>query len=495
MKLITYRLLSLFKIPTFLRILNTTPKVIFWHGVDLKHDNQVDSECVNSNVFEKQIKYLKKHFNIISIDNLKRTNALTKRDVVITFDDGFKNNLHIAAPILKRHKIPFTVFISTHNVSTGNLFPASISRLIILKSNANKIQIPTLGIDKILSTNGERVSLSKQVEFKLKTIPIDQVQIAIGEIINNVSINEYQTLKKRYASLLPMNWDEVKQLSNIEGCTIGSHCVDHICCHEKQENDIIVHQLRESKKVIENKIGKSCDFIAFPNGDYTDFAKKAALKLGYSMAFTTEKNKIITKNLDFSSIPRMGAPRDIPRFKFFVNFNMNKIPGKLYRGPKNLKKKTSNILKWIILKISMFSTLNAFSERIRPWLWKITGVNIKGKVKIGYDVYYDVANSSLINIEDGVWITARSLLLCHKRISNNYSYGDDYNALPYQKTPITLKKGCCIGMGSIIMPGVTIGEGTLIGAGSVVTKDIPDWSVAVGNPAKVVKKIDKFSIS
>jgi acetyltransferase-like isoleucine patch superfamily enzyme len=494
MKTLNYSILSAFYIPSFLRVLNSSPKVIFWHGIDLIHDKQVDGECVNSDVFEKQIKYLKKHFNIIAIDELKKTDTFTKRDIVITFDDGFKNNLDIAAPILEKHKIPFTVFISTHNISTGNLFPTSISRLIILKSNANKIEILTLGIDKVVNNNGEREALSKQVESKLKTIPVDQVRKAIDELVNNLSINEYQILKNRYTSLLPMNWDEVKQLSKIEGCTIGSHCVDHICCHENQENEIIVHQLRESKNIIEKKIGKPCNFIAFPNGDYTEFSRKAALELGYSMAFTTEKNKIITKNLDFSAIPRMGAPRDLPRFKFFVNFNMNKMAGKLQRLPKNLKKKISNILKWFILKISMFCPLNAFSERIRPLLWKITGVNINGKIKIGYDVYYDVANSSLINIEEGVWITSRSLLLCHKRMSKYYSYGDDYNALPYEKKPITLKKGCCIGMGSIIMPGVTVGEGAIVGAGSVVSKDVPDWSIVVGNPAKVVKKIDKFSL-
>lgn len=43
------------------------------------------------------------------------------------------------------------------------------------------------------------------------------------------------------------------------------------------------------------------------------------------------------------------------------------------------------------------------------------------------------------------------------------------------------------------MPGVTIGKGCTIGAGSVVTKDIPDFSVAVGSPAKVIKKVDSVS--
>ena len=46
-----------------------------------------------------------------------------------------------------------------------------------------------------------------------------------------------------------------------------------------------------------------------------------------------------------------------------------------------------------------------------------------------------------------------------------------------------------IGRESIIMPGVTIGQGAIIGSGSVVTKDIPDWTIAVGSPAKVIKEL------
>ena len=50
-----------------------------------------------------------------------------------------------------------------------------------------------------------------------------------------------------------------------------------------------------------------------------------------------------------------------------------------------------------------------------------------------------------------------------------------------------LKRGCVIGMRSIVMPGVTIGEGAVIGTGSVVTRDIPPYCIAVGSPAKPVK--------
>jgi acetyltransferase-like isoleucine patch superfamily enzyme len=56
--------------------------------------------------------------------------------------------------------------------------------------------------------------------------------------------------------------------------------------------------------------------------------------------------------------------------------------------------------------------------------------------------------------------------------------------LGYIVKPIVLKKGCLIGMESFVMPGVTVGEGAIVGAGSLVTKDIPAWTVAAGRPAK-----------
>lgn len=57
--------------------------------------------------------------------------------------------------------------------------------------------------------------------------------------------------------------------------------------------------------------------------------------------------------------------------------------------------------------------------------------------------------------------------------------------------PVTIEDGCWIGGGVIIVPGVTIGKGSVIGAGSVVTKDIPANSLAVGNPCKVIRKLNK----
>lgn len=147
---------------------------------------------------------------------------------------------------------------------------------------------------------------------------------------------------------------------------------------------------------------------------------------------------------------------------------------------------------WMLMKISKnWVILNRISMNLRPFLWKLTGVNIKGNVNIAYDVYYDVTNAKYITIEDGVWIAPRATLLCHRRIVTDYYVGSNYNELPYQFGEIILKKGSCVGIGCIVMPGVTIGEGAMIGAGSVVTKDIPAWTIAAGVPAKVIKQIPR----
>mgnify|MGYP000871807155 CR=1 FL=1 len=147
----------------------------------------------------------------------------------------------------------------------------------------------------------------------------------------------------------------------------------------------------------------------------------------------------------------------------------------------------------LLLKYCMYSALFAplNYRKIRPLFWRWLGAKVGRYCYIGYEVYIDLNNANLITIEDNVHIDERCFLLCHKRNLDNYYQGDIYSKLGYKKGKIIIKKGCSIGSDSIIMPGVTIGEGAIIGAGSLVTKDIPAWTIAVGRPAKVIRQIPK----
>jgi acetyltransferase-like isoleucine patch superfamily enzyme len=74
-------------------------------------------------------------------------------------------------------------------------------------------------------------------------------------------------------------------------------------------------------------------------------------------------------------------------------------------------------------------------------------------------------------------------------IRNGLSFIKNKDWSVVNSAPIIIKDNAWIGMNSIILKGVTIGEGAIIAAGSVVTKDVPDWTIVAGNPAKEVKKI------
>ena len=107
-------------------------------------------------------------------------------------------------------------------------------------------------------------------------------------------------------------------------------------------------------------------------------------------------------------------------------------------------------------------------------------------MKIGNGVFI---NSNLlamarggITIEDGVQIAANVQL-----ISNNH---DPYDLSVLTCKPVLIKEAAWIGAGATILPGVCVGRHAVIGAASVVTKDVPDYAVVVGNPARVIKYLD-----
>lgn len=108
--------------------------------------------------------------------------------------------------------------------------------------------------------------------------------------------------------------------------------------------------------------------------------------------------------------------------------------------------------------------------------------------------------SMKIEIDDDVLISFGCLLTDTDGHSFRYSIRKHDLANYRQKkhdwstvksTPIKILKGAWIGAHSIILKGVTVGEGAIVGAGSVVTKDVPSWTIVAGNPAKLIRKLSE----
>ena len=117
------------------------------------------------------------------------------------------------------------------------------------------------------------------------------------------------------------------------------------------------------------------------------------------------------------------------------------------------------------------------------------GAKVGKGVFIGDRVVFDLNHSDLITLEDYAHITGGCRLLCHQRDLSDYYVGDNAAKLKYKLGKIHIGKGVMIGMESMIMPGVTVGDGAIVGAFSLVSKDIPAWTIATGRPAKVIKQI------
>lgn len=128
---------------------------------------------------------------------------------------------------------------------------------------------------------------------------------------------------------------------------------------------------------------------------------------------------------------------------------------------------------------------------IRPWIWKRCGCHLGKNVHIGHMVRLDFGNADRIYLEDNVVLSNGVTILCHKRDVSNYHIGEKATDLPFVYEDVRIKEGAQLGINCTVMPGVTIGKGSIIGTCSLVTKDIPDWCIAVGSPCKPIKYLNQ----
>lgn len=155
-----------------------------------------------------------------------------------------------------------------------------------------------------------------------------------------------------------------------------------------------------------------------------------------------------------------------------------------------IKQFFGNIYRKRLEKMMDWPMLEPFCPRkLRPWLLRRMGCHVGKNVFVGDYVRVDKNHADLIYIDDYAHLTAGCRLLCHQRDLSHYHVGDNAAECGYRLGEIHIGKGVMIGMESMIMPGVTIGDGAIVGAMSLVTKDIPPYTIATGHPARVVKAI------
>jgi acetyltransferase-like isoleucine patch superfamily enzyme len=118
----------------------------------------------------------------------------------------------------------------------------------------------------------------------------------------------------------------------------------------------------------------------------------------------------------------------------------------------------------------------------RLYFTKVWGMDIHPTAQLSLRAGLDKTYPKGVHIGEHVYLAFNSTILTHDRTRGLYVH-------------TRIERNCFIGAGSMILPGVTVGEGSVVGAGSIVTKDVPPHSVVAGNPAKVLKsdvKVGKY---
>lgn len=121
------------------------------------------------------------------------------------------------------------------------------------------------------------------------------------------------------------------------------------------------------------------------------------------------------------------------------------------------------------------------NNSIRIWLHRRRGVSIGKHVYLGMFLFIDNLHPEYVYIEDNASVNAGSMILTHFNPMKRFE-----PILQARVAPVLIKNGALIAVKSIIMPGVEIGTSAIVSAGSVVEKDVPDYTMVKGIPAKRV---------
>lgn len=295
--------------------------ILCFHGVStVKSDFNNRHMAVSQ--FESLIVYLKQNFEIVSNQEIFSNNISSKKRISITFDDGYLNNYTIALPILKKHNIPATFFITTESLEIDNycLWPEIFDAL--------KIKTP----NEIIKFNNEEFHFVNHIlRNKTSNATIydyvkkmgQERQIAFEDFISRYKVKEIlDTVNPELIKFCDLN--QIKEMSKSPNIEIGSHTHRHYNL-SNINHDLVRQELDLSKKILERVIEKPVVSIGYPDGDYSEVVKNIAEEVGYSRQLAvTFRDKKDTQDKRIRSRYSISNTTSLETNKILINLQFRK---------------------------------------------------------------------------------------------------------------------------------------------------------------------------
>ena len=226
--------------------------------------------------FKREIPYFKRNFQILSMDevvnHLKLGKGFRRPSIAITFDDGYLDNYTLAYPVLKKHGVPATIYLTTSLIGTADRTWTDQIGLAFLETPKDRFDFPALFGDKRvpIKTKQEKEQANGEVSEALKLRPDDERRGLIRKLFETLGVTENPEGKG--SDRIMLNWDEVQEMTK-NGITIGTHSHTHPILSRMPIQEA-KEEISKSKKVIEENLGVKVKYFSFPNGREEDFSEE-----------------------------------------------------------------------------------------------------------------------------------------------------------------------------------------------------------------------------
>lgn len=262
------------------------PVAIMYHGIDSSNKNPFNARHTPKHFFDKQVRFLSTNYSCVTPAEYFDESFITpKPKCLITFDDGYKNNLDNALPVLLKYNCKATVFITALNKTGRDMLCADLIDMAEKLCPAKEIEIG--GVKFIKSPKGyysPEFGKNLMVVSQLIKPEYDFQQEIIKTLIdafeyrNKPEYNEYWKI---------MTDEEIKKLAGNDIITIGNHGYYHTNLGAiKPEN--VRTELIQTKQYLENLIQKEVDTLAYPFGYYSRASYEIAQETGHKYQLLTE---------------------------------------------------------------------------------------------------------------------------------------------------------------------------------------------------------------
>lgn len=292
--------------------------ILIFHRVLPRQDPLFPGE-----VFAEQFATLMNHvasrFRVLALRDAVRALAqgtLPARAMAITFDDGYADNLEIAAPILQRNRMPATVFVATGYLDGGCMWNDLVIQAF-RTTQRTSVDLHSIGLGTFhLGSHKDRRAAIDQVIAHLKYLPVHERRDRAERVLHAAEADAPIGLM--------LTRDSVRAL-HAAGFDVGAHTVTHPIL-ARLASDAAWEEIRQSKLDLEALTGKPVGLFAYPNGkpgaDYLPDHARMIREAGYEAAFTTAPGAA-NRGSDVYQLPRFTPwVRNPLRFDWLMMRNL-----------------------------------------------------------------------------------------------------------------------------------------------------------------------------